>query len=85
MEGKLSATPQRGAGLLTEQKKAFQNKLHSSVLIKILFEFTPFFKRQNFAKFEFISIQARKRLLIGVICFLLVDRSIAGGGGGGKG
>ena len=53
------------------------------MLIKILFEFTPFFKRQNFAKFEFISIQARKRLLIGVICFLLVDRSIAGGGGGG--
>ena len=55
------------------------------MLIKILFEFTPFFKRQNFAKFEFISIQARKRLLIGVICFLLVDRSIAGGGGGGGG
>lgn len=52
------------------------------MLIKILYEFTPFFKRQNFAKFEFISIQARKRLLIGVICFLLVDRSIAGGGGG---
>ena len=55
------------------------------MLIKILFEFTPFFKRKNFAKFEFISIQARRRLLIGVICFLLVDRSIAGGGGGGEG
>ena len=51
------------------------------MLIKKLFEFTPFFKRKNFAKFEFISIQARKRLLIGVF-FLLVDRSIAGGGGG---
>ena len=52
-----------------------------AVLIKILFEFTRFFKLQNI---EFISIQARGELITGCI-FLQVDGPITGVGGGGWG
>ena len=52
-----------------------------TVLIKILFEFTRFFKFQNI---EFISIQAIWELITGCM-FLQVDGPITEGGGGGGG
>ena len=52
-----------------------------AVLIKILFEFTRFFKPQSI---EFISIQAGGELITGCI-LLQVDGPITGVGGGGVG
>ena len=57
-----------------------------AVLIKILFEFTRFFKLQSI---EFISIQARGELI--TRCILLqvdgpiTEAGVGGGGGGGVG
>ena len=78
-------------------KKSVANASYVTVLIKILFEFTPFFKLQNVVKIYSILVQIRRGLisvglLPGCIClFTEMDRklgklaSVCVCGGGGEG